>query len=421
MRIEITLKPKADRERGLKRFGSVCAFIGAVWLGLMLIAAPTPAPAASPALNNIIRSGIQWWSLPGSSLDCNFQTAQCTINRHAVPITSVLSITRANGTNITGNELVLWADGHYTTAPPNTLAISDLGLQVYESRKNNGLWARDLTQAAWVAVNVTPALTATGIDGAANSATTLTAGAANATILQSITLASGPEIYSVFLKRVSGTGTVNITLNGGISWTAVTLTSAWQRFSVTATVLNPIIGIQIVTSGDVIADDYSDIQPGTFLTPPIYTTTAAVTRAADVVTFINAGQTAAIASKSVLILASGSALPTTYPRLGSFTGAGYLYLNNSSQIALVANGHFVAPTFGSGSAGGTTRASFDYDATSFGGKANGGMLATTPYAWGYGAGFALGSNGATAQYNGAIQRVTFSPVKFSLDQLATAP
>ena len=115
------------------------------------------------------------------------------------------------------------------------------------------LWASDMTNAAWVKTNMTTALTATGPMGNANSATTVTATAANATALQAITNASSVKITSVFLKRRTGTGNVDITQDNGTTWATQAITSSWARYVIAeATVLNPTIGIRLATSGDAV-------------------------------------------------------------------------------------------------------------------------------------------------------------------------
>lgn len=177
--------------------------------------------------------------------------------------------------------------GIWTLFGNNVARITNQGLLVEEARTNNALWARDMTNAAWIKVNMTAALTAMGIDNTPNAASTLTATAGNATALQTVTLGSTADTYSVFLKRVSGSGTINITENGGTLWTPVVLTTSWQRFQVTATLANPVVGIQIVTSGDVIAADFNQLEPGGFALSPILTTNAAVARAADLVSVTN--------------------------------------------------------------------------------------------------------------------------------------
>lgn len=151
--------------------------------------------------------------------------------------------------------------------------------------QNIGLWARDLTQASWVNSNTTDALTQTGIDGTANSASLITATAGNGTILQTLASGSASRMYSAFVKRVTGTGTVNMTLDNGATWTAIVPTNSWKRFSIPTQVFtNPIIGFRLVTNTDAIAVDYSNLVSTKLLTSPIATTTIAVTRNADSLT-----------------------------------------------------------------------------------------------------------------------------------------
>lgn len=183
------------------------------------------------------------------------------------------------------------ASGTYTTAAANA-AIFEYRNGILqgmrwemEQRTNLALWNRDLTNAAWTKTNGTAAINQYGIDGVSNSASSFTATAGNATCLQSITSASAARVTSFFLKRITGTGTVNITQDNGTTWTAVTLTSAWQRFQVTATAANPVIGIRVVTSGDAVALDFAQHEtPASTASSPIATTTASVIRQPDVLT-----------------------------------------------------------------------------------------------------------------------------------------
>lgn len=93
----------------------------------------------------------------------------------------------------------------------NTSGVSQ-GLLVEEARTNLCLQSNDLTQAVWVKTSATAAKTATGPDGAANSASTLTASAANGVALQNIVSASAARSGSVYLKRRTGTGAVTIAI-----------------------------------------------------------------------------------------------------------------------------------------------------------------------------------------------------------------
>jgi hypothetical protein len=156
------------------------------------------------------------------------------------------------------------------------------GVLLEPGRTNAALHAQDFTQAAWVKTNITAARDVIDLRDLANTASRLTATANNATVLQSITAASATRITSFYLRRITGTGTVEITQNGGTNWTAVTLTSHFERFSIPfATITNPQIGIRIGTSGDVVAVDAAQCEIGTFPTSPILSEGTALTRQVD--------------------------------------------------------------------------------------------------------------------------------------------
>ena len=76
----------------------------------------------------------------------------------------------------------------WTGFAPNVARRTDRGLLIEETRTNVVLHNRDLTNAAWVKTNMTAVKDQTGVDGVANSASKITATAANATVLQTITL-----------------------------------------------------------------------------------------------------------------------------------------------------------------------------------------------------------------------------------------
>lgn len=172
--------------------------------------------------------------------------------------------------------------GTLTSFASGAPRITDKGLLVEEARTNVVLWNRDLTNAAWAHVNMTAAKDQTGPDGIANSASSLTAGAANSTSLQTIVLASSARFDTAYVKRITGSGVVEMTMDAGATWTPITIPATWGRVSIpTQTLANPVVGFRIVTSGDAIAVDFVQNENGAFATSPIATTTASATRAAD--------------------------------------------------------------------------------------------------------------------------------------------
>lgn len=154
----------------------------------------------------------------------------------------------------------------------------------------------------------------TGLDNVANSASRLTAAGNDATIMQLLTAATGTRTASAFIKRISGTGTVSITRNGGTDWTDVTsqlVSGTWIPVALTSDVgANPTVGIKMGTSGDVIEVDGFQDENGAWRTSPILTTTAAVTRNGDVLSYASAFDvtqgTALCSLRSVVPLNSGS-------------------------------------------------------------------------------------------------------------------
>lgn len=123
---------------------------------------------------------------------------------------------------------------------------------------NSVTFSTDLTNAAWTKTNATAAKTQTGLRGDANGASLLTATAGNGTCIlaSAVTAASNPHGTRWFLKRSVGTGTVEITLDNGSTWTDVTTAlaaaSGWYEAVAQQTVANPQIGIRLVTSGDAV-------------------------------------------------------------------------------------------------------------------------------------------------------------------------
>lgn len=162
-----------------------------------------------------------------------------------------------------------------------------IGARIEEARTNLCLRNCDLTNAAWTATNMTTARTATGPNNRANFATTLTATAGNATVLQSITDSSRNRRTGCWIKRRTGTGNIDLTQDNGATWTTVTVTNDWTLVqTANATVTNPVVGIRIVTSGDAVDVCFFMHESPTSgnidaITSPIYTVAANATRAVD--------------------------------------------------------------------------------------------------------------------------------------------
>lgn len=167
--------------------------------------------------------------------------------------------------------------------------LETVTLLLEDARTNVVLHKRDLSNAAWTKTNVTAARDQTGIDGVTTTASSILATAGNGTCLQAITLASSARYQSAYVKRLVGSGTVQMTTDNGSTWTAITVTAAWTRVTIpTQTLANPTVGFRLVTNADKIAVDWVQNENGTFASSAIGTltdNTTTETRAAETLTF----------------------------------------------------------------------------------------------------------------------------------------
>jgi hypothetical protein len=148
---------------------------------------------------------------------------------------------------------------------------------------------RDMTDASWVKTTMTSTKTATGIDGVVNSATRLTATGTNALILQTLVAAASSRTYSCWLRRITGTGAIELTQDG-VTFTNIAPllnTTYYVQVQLNASQLNAVYGLRIGTNGDVIEVDFNQFEAGNIATSPI--DAAGATRAADVLTYAGAG------------------------------------------------------------------------------------------------------------------------------------
>ncbi len=150
-----------------------------------------------------------------------------------------------------------------------------------QDRTNRVLRNRDLTNAVWVKTNCTALKDQTGRTNVANSASKLTATADSATCLQSITLSSLTLKGYVEAKRITGSGTLEMTMDNGSTWTNIPLDAPIYngigRYSIAAqTLANPTVGFRLGTSGDSFLIDFVELSDNMPEYSPIATTTAAV-------------------------------------------------------------------------------------------------------------------------------------------------
>lgn len=230
-------------------------------------------------LRNVGPVGPPGWVTPGAILDMDFANARYYGGSPELLVNSRAS---AGFSPYAGNS------GMLGTFAANIPRITDRGWVIELAATNLALRSRDFANAAWVSTNMTVAQTSVGADGTTNGAARLTAGAINATTLQTITGSSVLRVFSIYVKRITGTGTVSI-CQDGVTFSdrsASISTTSWTQIALTATQLNPIIGIQLGTSGDAIDVDFGQLEIGTYASTPIVTTSATATRNADVCTML---------------------------------------------------------------------------------------------------------------------------------------
>lgn len=169
-----------------------------------------------------------------------------------------------------------------------------LGYSSESSATNICIRGTDHGNAAWVKTNVTTVTNSTLAPTGDNTAETVTATAALGTILQTITVSALNYVFSVFLKRLTGVGVIEITTDG-VTWTAVTgliNTVTWTRVSVPVQLLvagSTQVGMRITTNTDAVYAWGAQLEQGNFITSVILTTSVALTRIGDLLSYVTAG------------------------------------------------------------------------------------------------------------------------------------
>ena len=230
------------------------------------------------------------------------------------------------------------ARSHYTG---NNTAVGNYAGYLSELAATQlALNPRDMTQASWVKTTMTTAQTSTGIDGVSNSCTRLTAAGGNSMVLQTLVAAASSRTYSCFIKRVTGTGTINITQDG-VAWTDITSqinATTFTLVQLNASVLNAVFGLRVVTDTDAIDVDCNQFEAGAVATTPI---PAAGTRNADVMTFPSSANVAGSGGTvyaEISTLYSGNSLNSYIVDLNNASNNPALYLAASADALSMFDG-----------------------------------------------------------------------------------
>ena len=207
---------------------------------------------AKAGTNNFIQ--LRFGAAAGAA-SCNFDLANGIAQ---TPATGSSAITQLNNG---------WYRCQYTVTP--TAASSNFGFFIVSSLSSTSSEANTLTTSVYIwgaqLVQGSVAGDYRRTDAAALPvfypnhngvvcAEQIQSTAANGTVLESYTATGGSMTFSVWLRRVSGTGNVDITMDTGTTWTTQAITTSWARYSITAspTAGARTAGIRVVTSGDVV-------------------------------------------------------------------------------------------------------------------------------------------------------------------------
>jgi len=183
-------------------------------------------------------------------------------------------------------------------------------------------YSNDLTNAVWAKTTLTTAKTSTGPDGIVNSATRCTAAAGNATAFQTITAAATSRTFSLWVKRITGTGAFSLTQDGGATYTSQTLAAGWNIVQLNASQLNAQVGFKITTNADAFDIWGAQFEDGPFATSSIPSVATNAVRNTEILTLPTVNNIGATGTIAVDFVHTATNDPVAYQRIiSSYPGA----------------------------------------------------------------------------------------------------
>ena len=218
----------------------------------------------------------------GSTLNLDFTTMTATADLTARGLTFTRGST---GTRINASGFVETMSNNVARFDHDPTTQAPRGLLVEGQATNLLNWSESFatsggTNNNWADTSITRT---TGQADPANGTTAIqfTASAGNATVISSASIGtSAARTFSVWLRRVTGTGNIQYTQNNGTNWTTQVITATWTRYTFTHTVDHR-VGIRIVTSGDAIEMWGAMLETGSGASSYISTGASQATRVAD--------------------------------------------------------------------------------------------------------------------------------------------
>jgi hypothetical protein len=419
--------------RDVLAYASAAALIGsgARAQPMPVVSSTVPqGPGAGP-----LPVGTPW----GASLDLSFMTPGTLDPRVSFSRASTATYSNAAGTLQTAA----------TNAPrwdydPTTHALR--GLLVEEARTN--IFPQSGNAAAWAplgAVVAVPTVTANQVaapDGTLTAAQVVypavVGAGARSVLYQSPTVTANPYAFSVYLRGSVGGEQLYLTAEGPTARVRVTLTTAWQRFTLltgalTAGVVYFMVGTDLTdgaqtsTPAQTVYVWGAQVEAGAFATSYIATGATAVQRAIDSCTiqpanmgFYVAGPVSWMAEFiSMLQTVSGSAKIIAYPAAGS---RAQIYQATSNNIGEYDGGAFVG-TANAITVNAVSKAASTWAANTGTVCLNGGAVASAATltagfsdaaAWGLGI---LQTGTPSESMSGTIRRVRYWPRVLSATEL----
>ena len=198
-----------------------------------------------------------------------------------------LTFTRTStATFINASGLVATASANSPRFDHDPTTLAPRGLLIEGQAVNLLNWSESFatsggTNNNWADTNITRNSTNNTDPANGTSALRVTASAGNGTIISTAAIGtSAQRTFSIWLRRVSGTGDIQYTLDNGSTYTTQAITSSWVRYTFAATTAAQRVGIRIVTSGDSIELWGAQLETGS-ASSYIPTGASQVTRTAD--------------------------------------------------------------------------------------------------------------------------------------------
>lgn len=143
------------------------------------------------------------------------------------------------------------------------LLKSQTAAWILEKSVNQLIRSTEFDNPTWLKSNVTVVAGATD-PSAGTTACTVTADAADALLLQSLTYRNGTlnRTFSIYIRRTVGTGSIYLTMDN-VTFTVKVITGTWARYDMSAAISGAgSVGIKIATSGDEVEVAWAQLQDG---------------------------------------------------------------------------------------------------------------------------------------------------------------